>query len=219
ITGASGGQGLAEARLFAQQGATVILSDVVTEPGTRLAEEIRQTGGRASFLSLDVAKGADWARVVDAIMNEYGALHCLVNNAGIVSRLGIMDVPFDEWKKVQSINVDGPLLGMRAVAPVIRTSGGGSIVNISSTSALIAHPGAAYCSSKWALRGLTKTAALEFVDWGIRVNAVHPGQVADTRIAGNATAAYRNVTAMMTPLGRGAQSDEIAQVALFLCSD
>src|SRR5690606_25435320 len=107
ITGASGGQGLAEARLFAQQGATVILSDVVTEPGARLAEEIRQTGGRASFLSLDVTKEADWARVVDAIMNEYGALHCLVNNAGIVSRLGIMDVPFDEWKKVQRINVDG----------------------------------------------------------------------------------------------------------------
>jgi len=130
-----------------------------------------------------------------------------------------MQVSSDEWERVHKVNLDGPLYGMRAAAPAIRASGGGAIVNISSTAGLIAHAGAAYCSSKWALRGLTKTAALEFADWGIRVNSVHPGQVIDTRIADGATAAYRNITTLMTPMGRGAQSEEIAQVVLFLCSD
>lgn len=219
ITGASGGQGLAEGRLFAREGATVILTDVEEAAGSKLATEITATGGRAVFMPLDVGSEDAWKRVIDTIMKKYGALHCLVNNAGIVSRSGIMNVSLDEWKRVHKINLDGPLYGMRVAAPAIRTSDGGAIVNISSISGLIAHAGAAYCSSKWALRGLTKTAALEFADWGIRVNSVHPGQVVDTVIADNATAAYRSITTLMTPWGRGAQSEEIAQVVLFLCSD
>ncbi|MFA5488937.1 MAG: SDR family NAD(P)-dependent oxidoreductase [Candidimonas sp.] len=219
ITGAGGGQGLAEGRLFAQEGATVVLTDVQEAAAEKLASEITAAGGRAAFMPLDVSNEGAWRRVVDTVMGKYGGLHCLVNNAGIVSRSGIMQVPIDEWKRVHAVNLDGPLYGMRAAAPAIRASGGGAIVNISSTAGLIAHAGAAYCSSKWALRGLTKTAALEFADWGVRVNSVHPGQVIDTLIADNASAVYRGVTTLMMPTGRGAQSEEIAQVVLFLCSD
>ena len=153
------------------------------------------------------------------VRNTYGALHVLVNNAGVVSRVGIMDVSADEWRRVMDINLTGALYGMRAAAPLIRDSGGGAMVNISSTAGLLGYAGAAYVASKWALRGLTKTAAMEFTDWGIRVNSVHPAQVTDTAIAGNASAAYREVTARVIPLGRGARPEEVARVVLFLASD
>jgi len=130
-----------------------------------------------------------------------------------------MDISEEEWRRVMDINLTGALYGMRAAAPLIRDSGGGAIVNISSTAGLLGYAGAAYVASKWALRGLTKTAAMEFNDWGIRVNSVHPAQVTETSIASNATAAYRDVTARVIPMGRGARPDEIAQVVLFLASD
>jgi 3alpha(or 20beta)-hydroxysteroid dehydrogenase len=219
ITGASGGQGAAEARLFAEEGAVVVLTDVADTEGEALAREIASSGARAHYLHLDVRDSASWRAAVDFVERTFGGLHVLVNNAGVVSRAGIMSIDDAEWQRVMDINLNGPLHGMRAVAPLIRDSGGGAIVNISSTAGLLGYAGAAYVSSKWALRGLTKTAAMEFVDWNIRVNSVHPAQVADTAIARNATAPYREVTARVIPMGRGARSIEVANVVLFLASD
>lgn len=219
ITGASGGQGLAEGRLFAEEGAKVVLTDVDTGAGSALADRINADGGQALFLQHDVCEEAQWRTVIATVGKTFGGLHCLVNNAGVVSRAGIVDVSLDEWHRVMNINLTGCFLGMRAAAPAIRESGGGAIVNISSTAGLIPHPGAAYTASKWALRGLTKTAAFEFLPWNIRVNSVHPGQVADTKIVDGATSAYRDVTRRMTPLGRGARPEEIASVVLFLASE
>jgi 3alpha(or 20beta)-hydroxysteroid dehydrogenase len=219
ISGAAGGQGAVEAKLFAAEGATVVLADVAHDAGEALAAELRAGGAAALYVPLDVRDEGAWREAIRRVREAFGALHVLVNNAGVVSRVGIMDASEDEWRRVMDINLTGPLYGMRAAAPLMRDSGGGAIVNISSTAGLLGYAGAAYVASKWGLRGLTKTAAMEFVDWGIRVNSVHPAQVVGTSIAGNAAPAYREVTARVIPLGRGARPEEIAQVVLFLASD
>lgn len=219
VTGASGGQGAVEARLLAEEGAHVFLADIALEAGRSLAESIRADGGSAEFILLDVTDEGQWQALAQHVRAAGRGLFSLVNNAGVVSRLGIMDIGDDEWRRVMDINLTGCLYGMRAIAPIIRDAGGGSIVNISSTAGLLGYAGAAYVASKWALRGLTKTAAMEFNDWNIRVNSVHPAQVVDTSIAANAAPAYRNVTARVIPMGRGARSEEIARAVLFLASN
>jgi 3alpha(or 20beta)-hydroxysteroid dehydrogenase len=143
----------------------------------------------------------------------------LVNNAGIVSRTSIRTLSMREWNRVIEINLTGPMLGIQAVAQLMRDSGGGSIVNISSTAALLGHPGVAYAASKWGLRGVTKSAALELVDWNIRVNSVHPAQVTDTGMAAGATPGYRYANERVMPLKRPSRPDEVAQAVLFLASD
>jgi 3alpha(or 20beta)-hydroxysteroid dehydrogenase len=219
ITGASGGQGLAEANLFASEGATVVLADIAVAAGEEAARAIVAGGGVARFVPLDVRDARAWRVAVDEVRAAYGRLDVLVNNAGVVSRVGVIDVSPDEWTRVMDINLTGALLGMQACAPLMRDGGGGAIVNISSTAGLLGYSGAAYVASKWGLRGLTKTAAMEFVDWGIRVNSVHPAQVVDTGIAAGASPVYREVTARVIPMGRGARSAEVAQVVLFLAAD
>lgn len=219
VTGASGGQGAAEARLLAEEGAHVVLADVAVAAGTERAAAICASGGSAVFVPLDVTVESQWRALADRVRAAGKGLYSLINNAGVVSRHGIMDIGDDEWRRVMDINLTGCLYGMRALAPIIRESGGGSIVNISSTAGLLGYAGAAYVSSKWALRGLTKTAAMEFNDWNIRVNSVHPAQVADTSIAGNASPEYRAATARVIPMGRGARAEEIARAVLFLASE
>ena len=219
ITGASGGQGAVEAELFAREGASVVLADVIAAPGKSIAARINRAGGRALHVRLDVTEAWQWARAIAAVKRAFGALHILVNNAGVVSRMGIVDVPLRDWQRTIDINLTGPLLGMRAAAPLIRDSGGGAIVNISSTAALTGHWGAAYVASKWGLRGITKTAALEFLDWGIRANSVHPAQVDDTKMADSSAPGYREANQRVIPLGRAARPDEVAQAVLFLASD
>jgi 3alpha(or 20beta)-hydroxysteroid dehydrogenase len=219
ITGASGGQGLVEAELFASEGARVVLADVVDAPGKAMAAKINKQDGAAIYVRLDVTDLKQWIKAIDRVKREFGALHVLVNNAGIVSRVGIMDVPMSDWHRTIDINLTGSLLGMRAAAPLMRDSGGGAIVNISSTAALVAHFGVAYVASKWGLRGITKTAALEFLDWGIRANSVHPAQVADTGIADSSAPGFREALERVLPLARTAKPAEIAQAVLFLASD
>ena len=219
ITGASGGQGRVQARMFAEQGATVILTDVTIAPGKGAAAEIEQSGGKAQFHKLDVTAAASWRGVLKSVQRDHGRLDVLINNAGVVSRTSVRTVTLEEWEKVIAINLTGPMLGIQAAAPLMRASGGGSIVNISSTAGLLGHPGVAYAASKWGLRGITKSAAMELLEWNIRVNSIHPAQVTDTGMASGATPGYRYANERVMPLKRASRPDEVAQAVLFLASD
>jgi NAD(P)-dependent dehydrogenase (short-subunit alcohol dehydrogenase family) len=215
VTGASSGMGAAEARLFAREGAHVFVADIQDEPGQQVVASISRAGGSAVYQHLDVTDEQSWTALVEALAGA-GGVHVLVNNAGITVRNGVMEMDMADWERILAVDLVGPVLGMRACAPLMRDSGGGSIVNIGSLAALMGHPVAAYAASKWGLRGVSKTAAMELVDWGIRVNMIHPGLVDTPLIVG--TSAYGAMQSM-TPMGRGATPEEVAEVALFLASD
>lgn len=219
ITGGSGGQGRVQARMFAEQGAAVVLTDVVEATGKAAAAELRKAGADARFVQHDVTDPASWAKVVKTIRRVHGKLHVLVNNAGVVSRTSFHGISMREWNRVLAINLTGPMIGTQAVAPLIRDSGGGSIVNISSTAGLLGHPGVAYAASKWGLRGVTKSTAMEMLDWNVRVNSVHPAQVSETGMSANATPGYRYANERVMPMKRASRPDEVAQAVLFLASD
>src|SRR5947209_1669126 len=170
ITGAAGGQGTAEAELFVREGGAVVLSDIDAAAGERLAKRLTEEGGKALFQVQDVASEAGWQEILQSALSAFGRLHILVNNAGTIARQGIVDTTLEAWNRTVAVNLTGALLGMKYCAPAIRDSGGGSIVNISSTAGLTAHDDAAYTATKWGLRGLTKTAVLQFSQWNIRVN-------------------------------------------------
>lgn len=219
ITGAAGGQGTAEAELFVREGAAVVLTDIDQAAGETLARRLVQTGGKALFLRQDAADEAAWRNVVAAALREFGKLHILVNNAGTIARQGIVDTTLEAWNRTIAVNLTGPLLGMKHCAPAIRDAGGGAIVNISSTAGLTAHDDAAYTASKWGLRGLTKTAALQFARWNIRVNSIHPGQIADTGFFRTSGEAFAHAARSAIPLGRQGTPGECADLVLFLASD
>lgn len=218
ITGAARGQGAAEAEMFAREGATVILADVRDELGEEVAAHIREFGGRAEYRRLDITDEMAWRALIEHIDNVHGRLDVLVNNAGISGRIGIMDHNLDDWNRVIDINLWGQVVGMREVSPLMTRSGGGSIVNISSIAGLTGYHAAAYTASKWGLRGVTKVAAMEFVDAGIRVNSVHPGTI-DTPMIASATDEQVANNLRVTPMNRAGTSQEIANVVLFLGSD
>lgn len=172
ITGAARGTGEVTARLFVEEGARVAVADVQEERGRAVAKEL---GDAADFVHLDVTDEASWARAVEACVGRFGSLHVLVNNAGVLHMAALVDTLLADYERVVRVNQIGPFLGMRAAAPALREAGGGSIVNVSSVDGLRAHNGiVAYAASKWALRGMTKVAAIELGRWGIRVNAVCP---------------------------------------------
>jgi 3alpha(or 20beta)-hydroxysteroid dehydrogenase len=219
ITGAAGGQGTAEAELFVREGAAVMLTDVDAAKGEALARRLTEQGGRAVFRVHDVSSEAAWQEIVAATLAAFGALHILVNNAGTIARQGIVDTSLAAWNRTIAVNLTGPLLGMKHCAPAIRDSGGGSIVNISSTAGLTAHDDAAYTASKWGLRGLTKTAVLQFSAWNIRVNSIHPGQIADTGFFSSGGEAFAHAARAAIPLHRQGTPRECAELVLFLVSD
>jgi NAD(P)-dependent dehydrogenase (short-subunit alcohol dehydrogenase family) len=216
ITGAGRGQGAAEARLFAAEGAQVYVADVLEEQGRAVATEIRRHGGRARFTPLDVTDAGQWDRVVREIEDEAGRLDVLVNNAGINIRHDLTGTTEDEWARILDVNLTGEYLGIKACAPLLTRAEGGSVVNVGSTAAIMGHPVAAYSSSKWAVRGLTKSAAIELAHHGVRVNALHPG-VVETPMMDATSPIFEHLT-RLTPLGRAATPEEIASAALFLAS-
>lgn len=219
ITGAAGGQGTADAEAFVREGAAVVLTDVDAAAGEALARRITDGGGNALFRPHDASDEAQWREIVAAALREFGGLHILVNNAGTIARQGIVDTTLDAWNRTMSVNLTGPLLGMKHCAPAIRDSGGGAIVNISSTAGLTAHDDAAYTASKWGLRGLTKTAVLQFAAWNIRVNSIHPGQIAETGFFQSGGPAFAHAARTAIPLHRQGLPKECADLVLFLCSD
>lgn len=218
ITGASRGQGAAEARRFARSGGDVVMCDVLDEDGTRAAAAIRAEGGNAIYRHLDVTDATQWRAVVDETAGELGGVHVLVNNAGIALRSGrLLSITTEDLDRLMDVNLKGPLLGIQAVAETMRRSGGGAIVNIGSVAGLTGHFATGYSATKWALRGLTRSAALELVDWGIRVNAVHPGVVATPIVEGSDD--FVEAMRVATPMQRVATPDEIASVVAFLSGD
>lgn len=223
ITGAARGQGAAEARLFAAEGARVVLGDVLDDAGAAVAAAI---GDAARYVHLDVRDEASWAEAVATAEREFAPVSVLVNNAGIFQVSRLVDTTIEQFRAIFEVNQLGPFLGMRAVVPSMLRAGSGSIVNISSTSGLAGYPGTtSYTATKFALRGMTKTAAMELGPLGIRVNSIHPGGI-DTEMIrpGGAVDAMGGADALdqrfgSTPLRRVGQAIEIARMALFLASD
>ena len=220
VTGAAQGQGAAAARLIARAGGDVVATDIKDPlPGQlEVAERGGSDTGTIRFLTADVTSPDDWARSMQASVEAFGRLDGLVNNAGISSRLGIADTELEDWNRVLRINLDSVFLGMKHVAPLLREAGGGSIVNVSSVAGMGGYQAAAYAASKWAVRGLTKVAAMEFAEDRIRVNSIHPGLIY-TPMVSNAPKRMLDAFEEVIPLSRGAEEDEVAGTVLYLLSE
>ncbi|MFJ2150566.1 SDR family NAD(P)-dependent oxidoreductase [Streptomyces microflavus] len=227
VTGAARGQGEQEARLFAAEGARVVIADVLVEQGEALAKELGE--GVARFVRLDVGSEEGWAEAVGVAKDAFGKIDGLVNNAGILRFNELVNTPLAEFEQVVRVNMTGAFLGIRAVAPEIESAGGGTIVNTSSYTGLtgMALVGA-YAATKHAVLGLTKVAAVELAGKGVRVNAICPGAI-DTAMSNPALldpdadlsrsdAALDAYYRKLVPMGRIGRPEEVAALALFLTS-
>ena len=217
VTGAARGQGEAEARLFAAEGARVVLTDVLD---TEVAAVASSIGAHAIGLRHDVTDAEQWHTVVDTAVAEFGRLDVLVNNAAIHRSRPLLDEDLDAMRRVLEINLFGTILGMQTAAPVMTRTGGGSIVNIASLAGYRGiHGHSAYGASKWAVRGVSRDAAIEFGPLGIRVNTVIPGAVATAMFPSSGDRATDDARMAHTPLGRVGDVEEIARAVLYFASD
>jgi 3alpha(or 20beta)-hydroxysteroid dehydrogenase len=213
VTGGARGQGAAEADLFVREGATVFVADVLVDEGEKTAAEVG-----ATFVEHDVADPEQWDALVARVLADHGHLDILVNNAGILRWERMADTSFESWNQVVAVNQTGVFLGMKAVAPQMIEQRSGSIVNISSVGGLRGASACfAYAATKWAVRGMTKGAAIELGPHGIKVNSIHPG-IIDTPMMGGADLTALASTTRV-PLQRYAQPQEVAELALWLVSD
>ena len=219
ISGGSKGQGAAEAKLFAQEGAKVVLADILDDEGKKVEAEINETGGEAMYLHLDVTSEADWAAAVKAAVDNYGKLDILVNNAGILLRKGVEETSAEEWDRIQDVNSKGVFLGVKAAIPAMREAGGGSIVNISSIAGLRGSTSTAYGASKGLVRLLTKSTAVQYGPEGIRCNSVHPGIIETDMTEEMLDSAGREQWLTRTPLRIIANAHDVALGVLYLASD
>ncbi|MFP3991807.1 glucose 1-dehydrogenase [Streptomyces sp. E11-3] len=229
ITGAARGQGEQEARLFAGEGAKVVLADVLDDQGAAVAKEIAEEAGedRARYVHLDVGREDDWTAAVAAAKEAFGKVDGLVNNAGILRFNALVDTPLDEFMQVVQVNQVGCFLGIKAVAGEIGAAGGGTIVNTASYTAMTGMAAVGtYAATKHAILGLTRVAAMELAPSGIRVNAMCPGAI-DTPMSNpsqldpeadsaETSAALDELYRKLVPLGRVGQPREVADLALFL---
>jgi NAD(P)-dependent dehydrogenase (short-subunit alcohol dehydrogenase family) len=221
ISGAARGQGAAESRLFANEGAKVVIADVLDTETRSLAEEInRKAGSRLALaMHLDVTRAADWRNAVETCEREFGGLDILVNNAGILNFKRIEETSEEEWDSVVAVNQKGVWLGMKTAVPAMRKRRGGSIVNISSIYGIIGSAGAAaYHGTKGAVRILSKVGAVDYAADGIRVNSVHPG-VIKTPMIDILTQDQIETISSVAPMKRAGTPEEVAWVVLFLASD
>ena len=221
ITGAASGMGAATAKLFAREGAKVVVTDVLEAEGKAIAEEINAAGGAARFELHDIADEASWQRVVSATVDAFGGIDILINNAGVSGSDPDL-LSRTVWDTQMTINATGTFLGLRTVIPIMQKGGGGSIVNISSISGVtgqtFVHMG--YNASKGAMRTMTKAAAVQFAKDGIRVNSVHPGLMPAMRTSKlTADPEVRDRMLRAVPMARAGDIDEVANANLFLASD
>ncbi|MBS4201182.1 glucose 1-dehydrogenase [Bacillus sp. FJAT-49732] len=215
ITGAAQGMGASHARKFVEEGAKVVLTDLNEEKGKALAAEL---GENALFVKHNVTSADDWATVVSETEKAFGSVNVLVNNAGITMAKSILELTEEEYRRIVDINQVSVFLGMKAVIPVIQKAGGGSIVNISSLNGIVA--GAiGYTDTKFAVRGMTKAAAIECAHYGIRVNSVHPGVIATPMVVQEDTKAAVEEFSKHIPLKRVAQPEEVSNLVVYLASD
>jgi 3alpha(or 20beta)-hydroxysteroid dehydrogenase len=215
ISGGARGQGAAEARLFVAEGAKVVIGDVLESQGRELAAEL---GAAAVFVRQDVTREDDWAKAIEAAAG-LGGLHGLVNNAGIYQPATLMQTDAALFERHMRVNQLGCFLGMQAVVPLMEQSGGGSIVNVSSVAGLRGSPGAiAYSATKWALRGMTKAAAIDLAPRKIRVNSIHPGPI-DTEMLNVRTPEQNKQRLQLVPMKRMGSAEEVANLVLFLLSE
>ena len=211
ITGGARGMGAADARMLVKEGAKVVIGDILDDEGRALADEL---GDSARYIHLDVSNADDWTTAVELALSSFGKLNVLVNNAGIVQLGPLKTLDVARWQKVLDVNLTGPMLGTKAVIGPMIEAGGGSIINVSSIEGL---RGAAYVhsyvASKWGLRGLTKSCALELASSNIRVNSIHPGFIRTPMTE------HLPEDMVQTPLGRPGTPDEVATFVVFLASD
>lgn len=222
ISGGARGMGAAEAKLFAQEGAKVVIGDVLNDEGRKTESEINEMGGECLFVRLDVTSEDSWADAIATTVSRFGKLDVLVNNAGVVARGTVEDTTIDDYDRIMDINAKGVFLGTKAAIPELRKAGGGSIVNIASISGNVGQSDvqAVYNASKGAVRIFTKSAAIQYAGEGIRVNSVHPGDI-DTPMAQvrlNDPQLQREAEAR-SPLGRTGRPEEVAYGVLYLASD
>ncbi|MGV9666693.1 glucose 1-dehydrogenase [Nocardia niigatensis] len=211
ISGGARGMGAAHARALVEHGARVVIGDILEAEGKALAAEL---GAAARFVHLDVTDPEHWEQAVGVAVEEFGALTVLVNNAGIVNGNLIVDYELAAWRQIVDINLTGTFLGIQAAAKAMMNAGVGSIINISSVEGLRGSPGLhGYTATKFAVRGLTKSAALELAQHNIRVNSVHPGMVRTPMTEGIPE------DFLQIPLGRAATADEVANLIVYLASD
>jgi len=221
ITGAASGMGESAARIFAEEGARVMIADILENEGTAVAEAINASGGDASFVALDVSNEGQWRSGVDATVAMYGRLDILVNNAGLSGAVtDRMDVEY--FDRLMSVNARGNFLGMKYAIPAMQKNGGGSIVNMSSMSGIVGqefvHMG--YNGAKAAIRLMTKSAAVQYAKDGIRVNSVHPGLMPPMRTSVSAAdPKLREKIIESIPMGRAGRVEEAAYAIVFLASD
>ena len=222
ISGGARGMGAAEARLFATEGAQVVICDVLEEEGRQTEAQINESGGECLFVRLDVTNESNWHQVVNATIARFGKLDILVNNAGITGGgRGVEETTVEAWDRVMDVNAKGVFLGTKAAIPEMRKVGGGSIINISSVYGMVGSGGSSsYHASKGAVRLLTKSTAIQYAGEGIRVNSVHPGPIVTPMteaILANPESNQRWISG--TPLGRLGEPDDVAYGVLFLASD
>ena len=215
VTGAARGMGAATARLFAAEGAHVLLTDVLEDAGRRTAAAFG-----AAFRRHDVSREDQWQAVVDEALERFGRLDVLVNNAGVLHVAALLDTSKADFERVMAVNVTGVLLGLKAAGAVMVNQGGGAIVNISSVDGFKATNGcSAYSASKWAVRGLTRAAALELGPRGVRVNSVHPGAIDTPMVNPDGRDMDADGGSDDVPAQRTGRAEEVAQASLYLASD
>ena len=222
ISGGARGMGAAEAKLFAQEGAKVTIGDILEDEGRKTEAEINESGGECIFVRLDVTNESDWQNAVSAAVDRFGKLDVLVNNAGILIRKSIEETTVEDWDRIMGINVKGVFLGTKHAIPAMRSSGGGSIVNISSTAGLVGslEGSPSYTATKGAVRLFTKAIAIQHAKDGIRCNSVHPGPIDTEMIRDTITDADRWAARLRRlPMGRVGTAADIAYGVLYLASD